>query len=216
MNRPDLLIFDLDGTLLDTLNTIAEAFNQSLKDMGCPPHPIVDYRHIVGDGVAAAAERSLPADRRDEIDTCIERFRHYYSENWRDARPYDGIVPLLDSLKSQAKLAVLSNKDEVFTRQIIDHALPGYFELVVGFRPPFRYKPDPASGLWIMKELNVPAGNTWFVGDTATDMRTAIACNMTGVGVLWGFRDKRELQESGATLLVQTPKALAESFETAS
>ncbi len=213
MNKPELLIFDLDGTLLDTLTTIAEAFNLALEDMDCPTHPIVDYRYIVGDGVSVAAKRGLPADRQQDIEECIERFKSYYDNNWHQAKPYDGIVPLLESLKGRVPLAVLSNKDEKFTRQIIDHVMPGTFDVVLGFRAPFKHKPDPAGANWIMSEIGVDPSATWMIGDTATDMKTANACSMTGVGVLWGFRDEKELTANGASLITPSPRALFETLE---
>lgn len=212
MDKPDLLIFDLDGTLLDTLTTLAEAFNRALEDLACPTHPIVDYRQIIGDGVTVAAQRCLPKNRQNDVDQFIERYKHYYNENWHEAKPYRGIVPLLNGLKGKVQLAVLSNKDDSFSRQIIDHTLPETFDIVLGFRKPFKHKPDPASGQWIMSECGAAPSRTWLIGDTATDMKTAVACNMLGVGVLWGFRDEKELIDNGAGQVVDSPKRLAQSI----
>ena len=209
MNKP-LVIFDLDGTLLDTLASIAAAFNQSLGDLDAPPREVRAFRHIVGDGARVAAGRCLPDDRQtdDEIEQCMRGFQRYYASCWSEAKPYDGIKATLDSLKEAAWLAVLSNKDEAFTRRCVEHYFPGMFDQVVGYRPELGHKPDPAGGLHILNRLNVAADDSMLVGDTATDMNTAAACKMRGVGVLWGFRNEQELRAAGADHIISHPSDL--------
>lgn len=209
MSKP-LVIFDLDGTLLDTLASIAGAFNLSLADMNAPPTDVRAFRHMVGDGARATASRCLPDDRQtdEEIEQCLRGFQHYYSSCWSEAQPYDGIPAALESLQEGAWLAVLSNKDDAFTRLCIEHYFPGVFDLVLGYRPELGHKPDPAGGLHIMNRLKAAADDTLLVGDTATDMHTAAACKMRGLGVLWGFRDEQELRAAGADRIISHPSGL--------
>lgn len=210
MNASPGLIFDLDGTLLDTLESLASAYNQMLTELGYPTLPIDDYRQVIGDGVRTAVVRALPADVKDEavIAQGMLRFKEIYQGRWHEAAPYHGIEELLANLKGSYPLAVLSNKDDAFTQQCIDHYFPGLFDSVVGFRPGLKHKPDPAGGRLVAKELGLAPEDCWMIGDTRTDMETAVACNMTGVGVLWGFRDENELRTHGATRIIAAPRDL--------
>lgn len=210
MSDPRLIIFDLDGTLLDTLESLALAFNRSLVDMNCAERSVAEYKRIVGDGALVAVRRCLPDERQrdNDIQRCAEMFRKHYAENWQTASPYPGITALLSTLKTRTHLAVLSNKDEQFTEQCVQHFFPDDFDLVVGHSEFVKHKPDPSGASKIMQALKVTADETWMVGDTAADMRTAVACKMTGVGVLWGFRDQQELADSGAQYIIQSPHYL--------
>jgi phosphoglycolate phosphatase len=207
------IIFDLDGTLLDTLSSLASAFNEALTQMACPTHPLDAYNHIIGDGARTAAIRCLPANRQDDtsIAECVRRFQEIYAKSWQEnTAPYPGIKELLADLKGKLPLAVLSNKDANFTRQCVAHFFKrGSFELALGYSDKIRHKPDPSGALAIAMHFNCDPGEVILVGDTATDMRTAAACNMVSVGVLWGFRDAQELQTSGAHHIASNPEALA-------
>ncbi len=206
-------IFDLDGTLLDTLTSIAGAFNRSLTTLGLPTHPIDAYRHFIGDGVFKCAERCLPERHRTarNIDTLVGIQRQDYGENWRyDTAPYPGITELLNTLTADGvRLATLSNKDHPFAVQCIDHFFPGdTFSEVVGYSETVPHKPDPTGTQLILDRWHLPADDCVFVGDTSVDIATAKACNTLSVGVLWGFRDRQELQQAGADYIISSPQEL--------
>jgi phosphoglycolate phosphatase len=215
MKTPELIIFDLDGTLLNTLASIARAYNAALSSSGYPTHPIEAFRQIIGDGASVAAKRCLPSDRQSESDIkhCIEQFQQHYEQLWDTASPYQDILKLLNSLPSELKLAVLSNKDDRFTQRCVKHFFPATFDYVLGHRPDIPHKPNPQGGNKLMAALGTSSTATWLIGDTATDMNTAAACKVAGVGVLWGFRSRDELVSSGAEETVDAPMQILELFE---
>ncbi len=204
------IIFDLDGTLLDTLQDLADAANSALAEMGLPPHPTEAYRWFVGDGAGKLMERVLPEDRRDPT-TCalaMQTFARRYSENWwKTTRPYPGVMPLLDELAARRMpLAVLSNKPDDFTQLCVEKLLGHHrFALVAGAKLNLPRKPDPAGALAMAGELKVAPDDCFYLGDTATDMQTALAAGMFPAGALWGFRTRDELHKAGAKALLQTP-----------
>ncbi len=209
MNKP-LVIFDLDGTLLDTQASLAEAFNRALAELNAQTRAVEEFRYIIGDGARVAASRCLPADRQseEEVELCLERFKYHYDSTWSQASPYEGIADMLEALRPAASLAVLSNKDDVFTQQCIAHYFPESFDLVLGHKPEFGLKPDPAGALHLINSLSASTENSLFVGDMAIDMQTARRCDLAGVGVLWGFRDEPELTSAGARHIIRTPAEL--------
>jgi phosphoglycolate phosphatase len=215
MKTPELIIFDLDGTLLNTLASIARAYNAALSSSGYPTHPIEAFRQIIGDGASVAAKRCLPSDRQSESDIkhCIEQFQQHYEQLWDTASPYQDILKLLNSLPSELKLGVLSNKDDRFTQRCVKHFFPATFDYVLGHRPDIPHKPNPQGGNKLMAALGTSSTATWLIGDTATDMNTAAACKVAGVGVLWGFRSRDELVSSGAEETVDAPMQILELFE---
>jgi len=215
MKTPELIIFDLDGTLLNTLASIARAYNAALSSSGYPTHPIEAFRQIIGDGASVAAQRCLPSDRQSESDIkhCIEQFQQHYEQLWDTASPYQDILKLLNSLPSELKLGVLSNKDDRFTQRCVKHFFPATFDYVLGHRPDIPHKPNPQGGNKLMAALGTSSTATWLIGDTATDMNTAAACKVAGVGVLWGFRSRDELVSSGAEETVDAPMQILELFE---
>lgn len=206
------VIFDLDGTLLDTLESLAEAFNSALRSMGCPPHALDEYQRIIGDGARVAVERALPPEALSEasIQHCLELFRDYYGDLWRTATIYPGVIELLETQRNRRPLAVLSNKDQAFTQQCTDHFFPGFFDISVGFSDTVNHKPDPTGAQLIADHLQTKLNDLWMVGDTATDMKTASATGMIGVGVTWGFRDRVELETNGASFIIEKPAELSE------
>ncbi len=210
MKNMTAVIFDLDGTLLDSLVDIAAAMNNALRAMGLPEHPLSAYRYFVGDGVEYLAERALPPERRDEESKklCIAAMRAFYAEHWADNTvPYPGVRDLLSELaRSNAAMAVLSNKPDDFTRRMVAALLPfAPFTIVRGARPHVPKKPHPAAALEIAQAFGVAPGAILYLGDTGTDMRTAAAAGMYGVGALWGFRPAEELVADGARALVAAP-----------
>ncbi len=204
------ILFDLDGTLLNTLEDLGNAANHVLKKKGFPIHTIDDYRFFVGDGITTLMKRALPEDKRSEeiIRLCIQAYREEYSRNWKvKTVPYDGITEMLDALTSRhLKMAVLSNKPDEFTKQCVNEFFSRWtFDAVLGQRSSLPIKPDPLGAIEIALCLNVSPANFIYLGDTAIDMKTATASGMFPVGATWGFRSEKELQENGARALLKTP-----------
>jgi len=211
--KKQAVLFDLDGTLLDTLADLAASANRSLAALGLPTHPESAYRCFVGDGLQTLVERILPEGERQEamIDKVAAAFLEDYAEHWRDkTRPYPGVEEMLSLLEQQGlRLAVLSNKPESFTRLCVRELLAGHdFFPVFGQKEGRPKKPDPAGALEVARELDLDPAAFLYLGDTATDMRTALAAGMTPVGALWGFRTREELLESGARHLLSRPTEL--------
>jgi phosphoglycolate phosphatase len=203
------VLFDLDGTLADTLTDLANATNWALAQLGCPTHPVDNYRRMVGDGARQLCARALPADRQELLDETLRLMRGRYAEHWHEeTRLYPGITDLTSALiERRYSLAVLSNKPDDFTKQVVAHFFPANpFQIVRGQMPGMPLKPDPTAALEIARQLEIPAGDWLYLGDTNTDMRTAVAAGMFPVGALWGFRDRDELSESGAQALVERPE----------
>ena len=204
------ILFDLDGTLLDTLEDLGDAVNRVLSARGLPVHPIDAYRFFVGDGVAKLIERALPEDKRDAetVRSCLEAFRADYDRNWNvKTKPYDGIGAMLDELTARGlKRAILSNKPHEFTQLCVREFLSKWtFDAVIVQREKVPLKPDPAGALELALTLGISPAAFLYLGDTAVDIKTAIAAGMTPVGVLWGFRPEKELRESGAKILIEQP-----------
>jgi phosphoglycolate phosphatase len=207
------VLFDLDGTLLDTLEDIAGAANEVLVGLGCPAHPPEAYRRFIGDGVAVLFQRALPPDRAEPglIDRCVEGFPEAYGKSWKvSTRPYEGIPELLDALTTRGlALSVLSNKPDDFTRLAAAEYLARWpFRAVVGQRQGVPRKPDPAGAVEIARRLEIPVEQFLYVGDTAVDMETARRAEMCPVGVAWGFRPVEELRTGGARAIIERPADL--------
>ena len=207
------VVFDLDGTLLDTLADIAAAGNEVLAAIGVPTYSVEEFGTLVGAGVANLFTRALPAEKQAEeiIADCIARFRKAYEHHWNvDTRVYDGIRPLLDVLvQRDLKLSVLSNKPDVFTRKCVTEYLGDYpFDPVFGQREGVPRKPDPASAAEITSYLGVTPQDVLYVGDTGIDMQTARNAGMFAVGATWGYRSREELVDNGADVLIDRPSEL--------
>lgn len=202
-------IFDLDGTLVDTLQDLADAANQVLAESGYPKHPVQMYRYFVGDGLAVLIERIVPpGTKENEKEKCCQRFSQIYSNLWRrNSCPYPGVNAMLARLQQNGiRLAVLSNKPHSFTIEHVEHFFPGtLFESVLGQRPGVEKKPNPVGLLEIASIMALPPSECIYIGDTAVDMLTGRAAEMFTVGVLWGFRNRQELEDSHANMIVQHP-----------
>ncbi len=205
------IIFDLDGTLLNTLDDIADCANSVLLDKGFPIHDINAYRFFIGEGVAMLFKKALPENRRNEdvIQACAKRFTEICDDHNRKSRItlYDGIDVLLNKLGDMAlKTAILSNKPHQLTLKSVDDFLSGWrFDMVLGQRDNVPRKPDPVGALEIARKFDVPPSECLYLGDTAIDMATATSAGMFPMGVLWGFRDKEELLGSGAEKIIHHP-----------
>ncbi|NLG84752.1 MAG: HAD family hydrolase [Firmicutes bacterium] len=212
------VLFDLDGTLLDTLEDLADSMNAVLCRMGFPAHPVESYRYFVGDGMEILVRRALPEGKRGDEETvraCVEAMRAEYGRRWAEkTRPYEGIPTLLEVLRASGiLLAILSNKPEEFTRLAVAHFFPNRpFAAVRGLLPGGPRKPDPAGALAIAAELDLPSSSFVYLGDTGTDMETAMAAGMYPVGALWGFRTAEELLAHGAKKLITKPTGLLDLF----
>lgn len=204
------VIFDLDGTLLDTLTDIADAVNRVLAANGYPKHPEQEYRWFVGDGSAMLIKRSLPPDHRDakNVQACLERFIADYNQHWhRKTIPYPGIMELLDRLQTRRlKLAVVTNKPHRFAGKMVAHYFPeAAFDPILGLHEGVPKKPDPTQALVAAQQMQVAPHECLFVGDSAVDIKTARRAGMPSIGAGWGFRPKSELIDAGADHIIDHP-----------
>jgi len=204
------VVFDLDGTLLNTLADIANAVNRVLLKRGYPTHPMDRYRFFVGDGTEMLIKRALPKleSKPDNVLECLGDFKAAYEKTWDETTtPYDGIPALLNYLTQEGiRLTVLSNKPHVFTRQCVDKQLASWtFENVMGFSSRFPKKPDPAGALSIINDLGLDKKNCLYVGDSGVDMLTAAAAGIFSVGAAWGFRPETELMAHGCQFIARHP-----------
>ncbi len=205
-----LIVFDLDGTLLNSLQDLAVSTNYALRLHGYPTHELPAYRFFVGNGINKLLERALPESKRTEENMLKIRkdFMTYYAEHKADfTAPYDGICELLKTLKRrQFLLAVASNKYHAATKELIQTYFGDeMFDFVYGQRDGIPVKPDPTIVFDIMKEANVSKEEVLYVGDSGVDMQTAANSGVVSVGVTWGFRDKEELLANGAQYIAEQP-----------
>jgi len=205
------VLFDLDGTLVDSLADIGESMNTVLSEWGFPEHSSSSYRGFVGDGITVLTRRSLPESRRDDatVAACVARMREVYGAR-ADAttRPYDGMDELLDGLVARGlRMAVLSNKPHDLTVALVRTLLGRWsFAPVFGERTGVPRKPDPAAALEVAGLLRLPPAEVLYLGDTRIDMETARGAGMTAIGVEWGFRSAAELLASGAAAVAAAPR----------
>ena len=207
----DTAIFDLDGTLIDSLADLAAAGNHAMTAVGRPTHPVHAYRRLAGQGLEQLVRDALGPDHQGLFREAIAAQRAYYQAHALDqTRPFDGVPELLQHLKSAGwKLAVLSNKPHEATVRTVAALLPEVgFDAVIGHRPPVPVKPDPASALALAVELGVAPSAVAYVGDTAADMQTAVSAGFRAIGVTWGFREADELWDTGAQRVVDDVAAL--------
>ena len=207
------VLFDLDGTLLDTIQDIADSVNEALSHLGFPVHGVEAYKSFVGDGREVLAVRALPVHHRDfaTVTRLIELINEEYSKCWaNNTLPYPGIPDLLDALTAKKiKMAVLSNKAHDSTEMMVSEMLPQWhFEAVVGASPSIAKKPDPTAALQIAQQLCIYPIEFIYLGDSDIDMKTAISADMYPVGALWGFRSADELMAGGAKALIGHPSEL--------
>jgi phosphoglycolate phosphatase len=204
------VIFDLDGTLLDTLEDLVDAANATLAHFGFPGHPPDAYRYFVGEGLVTLIERIVPEKNRSqpEISACMDTFMQLYGQGWDvKSRPYAGILEMLQQLRQAGlQLGVLSNKPHAFTQLCVQRFFAAdAFDFVFGQREGVPKKPDPAGAMEIADLMQLQPQQILYVGDTATDMQTGNRAGMSTMGVLWGFRERQELEENKAGTIVTHP-----------
>jgi phosphoglycolate phosphatase len=213
------IVFDLDGTLLNTLEDLADAVNRVLSETGFPTHGLDAYRYFVGNGSLMLVKRALPENRREDevlVRSCLEAFLRDYGQNWMvKTKPYEGVPAMLDALAERGlKLAILSNKKDEITKKSVRELLSRWkFDAVLGQRDEVPAKPDPAAALEITEGLHILPEELIYLGDSAVDMKTAVAAGMFPVGALWGFRTSEELVAGGARALISRPLDLLEVVE---
>ncbi len=207
------VIFDLDGTLLDTLQDLFNTLNSVLARHGYPIHTLDECRFLVGHGMRELVRKGVPEVARNEetIDLLLKDLMDEYADNWKvNSRPYPGIATLLDCIRERKiKMAILSNKADHFTRLCAESLLGEWrFEVVMGQQTGIAPKPDPEGALLVAGMLGVDPGAILYVGDSGVDMLTASRAGMYPLGVLWGFRPESELVEFGAKALVKSPEEI--------
>ena len=209
----DGVIFDLDGTLVDTLEDIADAMDRVLAQEGVPGHTYQEYRYLIGHGIRNLVTESLPAELRSDerIARCYQRMLEDYGEHLLvKTRVYEGVPELVRALRADGvPLAIHSNKADAPTQAIAAALLdPADFVQISGAQPDAPLKPDPAVALAIAARFGLPPARVAYVGDSLVDMRTATAAGMVAVGAAWGFRTREELVESGAAVVIHAPLEL--------
>jgi phosphoglycolate phosphatase len=207
------VIFDLDGTLIDTIDDIGDSVNRVLSGKNFPTHANSAYRNFIGDGSRMLIERALPEKYRNDktIEACHQAYIEDYSQNYNvKSKPYNGIPQLLDSLIEKGlKLAVLSNKPDAITKNCVKTFLSNWdFDIVFGQRDSVPRKPNPQGAVETAEKMSILPSQFLYLGDTAIDMKTAVSAGMFPVGVLWGFRPLKELMENGARAVIDRPMGL--------
>lgn len=212
------VLFDLDGTLANSLIDLAAATNQALVKFGYPEREVDNFRYYAGDGIPKMIERALPEDARtpEIIDKVKADYFVYYNEHYNDSTcTYNGVPELLNALESMGiTMAVVTNKAQAFAEKVINKLFGDkYFSLVFGQRDGVPNKPDPTLTLMAMKELGVNPEECIFLGDSGMDVATGVNSGAYPVGELWGFRDEQELKENGAKRIILNPLELIDIIE---
>ena len=206
------VIFDLDGTLLNTLDDLADAGNWVCANHGWPTHSVEAFKQFVGNGLAKMAERMAPEDHRspEAVAEILKEFSPYYNEHKADkTAAYAGMPEALEQLKKAGiHMSVLSNKAHEMAGPVVESYYPGMFPVVQGALAGVPTKPDPTLLHRLMEQIGAKVENTLFVGDSNVDIRTAKNGGLTSCGVLWGFRSRQELEAEQADFLVETPAEL--------
>ncbi len=205
------VLFDLDGTLADTLQDIADAANYALEQLGRDRIDVERFRYLAGQGLEYLMRHALSKNDQPLVPRGMELFHEYYSAHSEDhTTPYNGIPDLLDKLtRRKITIAILSNKPHEATQAVVSRIFGRWkFAAVIGAKPFAPLKPDPTVAIEIATTLAIPSGNWLYVGDTMVDMKTAIGAGMFPVGVLWGFREESELRANGARAIISQPEEL--------
>ena len=205
------VIFDLDGTLVDTIDDLTAAMNAALTHFALPTHSAQDCKMMIGNGATRFAERALPPDKQDLAEKVLALMREHYRDNcFENSRLYDGMGETVQNLHQRGlRLAMLTNKDHVIASRIIEHFFdPDTFQYVIGATQGQRIKPDPGTTLGIVKAMKLSCEDIMFVGDSAVDIDTAKAARICSVGAAWGFRGRGELIAAGADIIIDSPREI--------
>ncbi len=206
------IIFDLDGTLLDTLTDIMESVNKVLEKHQFPTHDLETYKYFIGSGIGVLTQKAFPQDI-SESDFQLylsEVMTEYEARQTLRTKPYDGIVEMLEQLNAKGILiSILSNKPDEFAKPTVQYFFPNIkFEVVFGSRKGVERKPAPDAVFEILDIIGIEKSEAFFVGDTSTDIRTAVNAGVDAIGVSWGFRTVKELKSAGATYIIDTPEEI--------
>ena len=207
------IIFDLDGTLLNTLEGLKNSTNFALKKFNSPEITLEQTRSFVGNGVRKLIERAIPnGEQNPDFEKCLNTFKEHYSKTmYQKTVAYDGIEDMLTELKKRGvKTGVVSNKFDTAVKELCKNYFDGLIIVAIGESPDVRKKPAPDSVLKAMKILGAKPENTLYVGDSDVDIQTAKNSNLKSVGVTWGFRDRELLEKEGADFIINTPCELLE------
>jgi len=213
------VVFDLDGTLIDSLEDLAESMNSALVANGLPAHPIKDYKLMIGDGLTNLAKRAAGSDNAAVYEPVLAKMREIYKKNATNKTAiYKGITQVVNKLKADGiKLAVLTNKLEPFALSLVDYFFEkDTFDFVKGATLASNVKPDPAGMLELLQQLDVKPAETILIGDSGVDMQVADSVGAFGVGAAWGFRPRQELERNRAKAIIDTPEQLLAVLEQAS
>jgi phosphoglycolate phosphatase len=211
-------IFDLDGTLLDTIEDLTDSMNAALASLGFPVRTICECKNLVGDGLHTFIQRALPEENRGNPEIAARlgtaMRAEYRARNTFKTKPYPGVREMLEALRMRGiPLSILSNKPHPSTVEVVERYFPGFpFRGVYGAREDVPVKPDPAGALEIIRALAIPPAEFLYLGDTNTDMQTARAAGAFAVGALWGFRTADELLQNGAQALAERPEDILDYF----
>lgn len=211
MKEYSTYIFDLDGTLLNTINDLAASTNYALRSVGLPEHTVEDVRRFVGNGVRKLMERAIEnGDKNPLFEKAYSIFRQHYLEHGLDTtEPYAGIVDMLEELNRRGKnIAVVSNKFYAATQELVCHFFGEYVKVAIGERENIRKKPAPDTVVEALKLLGVDKENAVYIGDSEVDIQTARNVGIPCISVLWGFRDRSFLVENGAQTFIDAPSKL--------
>lgn len=212
-NMYKAVIFDLDGTLINSIEDLADSANAVLREYNFPTFDVDAYKYKVGNGIRKLMERALPEDKKDLLDEALARFKEIYAQHNLDkTRPYAGIMEMLHDLQAaKIPLGVCTNKHDEAAKEIIKILFPeNTFDSIIGDKAGLKRKPDPGKVLAIAKEWNIKPEEIAYLGDSGVDMQTAVNAGMLPVGVLWGFRTEDELNENGAKVILHKPSELME------
>lgn len=208
-----IVIFDLDGTLLNTLDDLADSTNYALSKFGYPTRTIEEVRQFVGNGVAKLIERAIPDGKNNSnFEKCLSIFKENYAQNmYNKTAPYNGIIEMLSNLKSKGiKIAVVSNKFDLAVKELCKKYFEGFIDFAAGENEAqgIKKKPAPDTVISVLTEFNFSPEDAIYVGDSDVDIMTAKNSHMPCISVTWGFRDEKFLLESGATILINTPSEI--------
>ena len=207
------VIFDLDGTLLNTLDDLADSTNYALSRFGYPTRTIEEVRQFVGNGVAKLIERAIPEGKNNpNFEKCLAIFKENYAQNmYNETAPYNGIIEMLSNLKSKGiKIAVVSNKFDLAVKELCKKYFEGFIDFAAGENEAqgIKKKPAPDTVISVLNEFNFASEDAVYVGDSDVDIMTAKNSKMPCISVTWGFRDEKFLLENGATILINAPSEI--------